>query len=69
MSRLKNMRQVQKAQREDGKDEGLGVTSGSLELPGAGRVQRGTQSAAHHQRWHRGIEGAWIESIPVLSQL
>lgn len=45
MSRLKNMRQVQKAQREDGKDEGLGVTSGSLELPGAGRVQRGTQTA------------------------
>lgn len=50
-------------------NEGLGVTSGSLELPDAGRVQKDTQSAAHHQRWHPGMEGAWIESIPVFSQL
>lgn len=62
MSRLKNTRRVHKAQREEREDEGLGVTS---ELPDAGRVQRGTQTAAHHP----GLEGTWIESIPVFSQL
>lgn len=60
INRLKNTRRVHKAQREGGKDEGLGVTSGSLELPHAGRVQKGAQTAAHHQRWHPGVEGAWI---------
>lgn len=55
------MRQVHKAQREDREDEGLGVTSGSLEFPGdVGAAQEGTQTAAHHLRWHPGIEGAWI---------
>lgn len=54
------MRRVHNAQREDRKDAGLGVTSGSLELPDAGRVQKGAQTAAHHHRWHPGIEGPWI---------